>query len=53
MASSYSSLGAELMALGKFRYVGDKTNTNLNIMQQISVMLLNQYIETNNSFNCH
>ena len=37
MASSYSSLGVELMATGENSGTwGDKTNTNLNIMQQIA-----------------
>ena len=37
MASSYSSLGVELMATGENSGTwGDKTNTNLNLMQQIA-----------------
>jgi hypothetical protein len=37
MESSYSSLGVELMATGENSGTwGDKTNTNLNIMQQIA-----------------
>ena len=45
MASSYTALGVELQVTGENAGTwGDKTNTNLQLLQQILQLILHRYL---------